>query len=308
MQDMFKKIINFIKYHNAFAIGFMIVFVGFSLSLAASPELRENFQEALISSQEVIQSIDNSYVLAANLDDFDFGLQIKEITEDEKNYYITYGFKTIAIQDYVWQELEKEKILTVSQEALANRDLGLYVAEELGEVIDYERAYLKEVQKSEKEKGLTQKIVTIQYAGLIGRFLNPEEKVFSGYEPVVLPPEIVIQSEPQPQPEPPQPNLQAEPQFEPVPQLEPVATSSVEPLPEAVSTVATSTQIEEVIIVSEASTTATSTTTNNSSTASIDSTTTTTITELPAATSTTEFPVPAPTASPQLTSTSTPGS
>ncbi len=188
---MMQKIINFVKYHNAFAVGFTIVFVGFSLSLAASPELRENF----ISSQEVVQSVDNSYVLGANLDNFSFSLQIKEITEDEKNYYIVYTYKTIAIQDYVWQEVEREKTLTVSKSALGDRDLGPYVVEELGEVIDYELSYLKEVQEIEREKGLTQKIVTTQYAGLIGKFLSPEEKIFLGYEPVVQPPA------PQPQPE-----------------------------------------------------------------------------------------------------------
>lgn len=293
---MFQKIINFIKYHNAFAIIFMIIFVGFSLSLAASPEFRENF----ISSEETVRSVDNSGIIAADLENFDFGLQIKTVTEDAKNYYITYTYKTYAIQDYIWQEVEKEKILTVSKEALSNRDLGLYIAEELGEVIDYELAYLKEVQKSEKENGLTQKIATIQYAGLIGRFLSPKEKVFPGYEPVVSPPEIIIQPEPS-QPEPPQSTLQAELQFEPV------APSSDEPLQEATSTVATSTQ---TTTTSTELTTATSTTTNNSSTTSIDSTATTTITitELPAATSTTEFPVPAPTAPPQPAGTSTPGS
>ncbi|MBT9171319.1 MAG: hypothetical protein DDT18_01693 [Actinobacteria bacterium] len=186
---MFQKIINFIKYHNAFSIGFIVVFVGFSLSLAASPEFRENF----ISSQDIVRSVDNSYILAADLDNFNFALQITGITEDADNYYLTYTYKTIAIQDYLWQEVEKENTLTVSKSVLGDRDLGLYVAEELAEVIDYELSYLKEVQQIEKEKGLTQKIVATQYAGLIGRFLSPEEKVFEGYQPVVQPEEVVSQ-------------------------------------------------------------------------------------------------------------------
>ncbi|MBT9171430.1 MAG: hypothetical protein DDT18_01806 [Actinobacteria bacterium] len=180
---------GFIKYHNAFAIGVSLIFVFTVGAFAASPDFRENF----ISSQETVRSVDNSYVLTADLDNFSFGLKITGITEDPKNYYITYTYKTIAIQDYVWQEVEKENTLTVSKPVLGDRDLGLYVAEELGEVIDYELSYLKEVQQIEKEKGLTQKIVATQYAGLIGRFLNPKEKVFEGYQPVVQPEEVVSQ-------------------------------------------------------------------------------------------------------------------
>jgi hypothetical protein len=183
---MYQKIIQFIKYHNAFTIGFMIVFIGFSVSLAVSPEMRENF----VSSQEVVHSIDNSYILAADLDNFNFGLQITAITEDADNYYVTYTYKTIAIQDYVWQEVAREKTLTFSRAVLGGKDLGLHVAEELSELINFELSFLKEVQQSEREKGLTQKIIATHYSGLIGRFLEPEEKVFPGYTPVVQ--EIVL--------------------------------------------------------------------------------------------------------------------
>ncbi len=190
-KSIFQKIINFIKYHNAFTIGFMIVFIGFSTALAVSPDLREDITDAFVSEEQTVQSIDNNYILTADLDNFNFNLQIKNITEDQKNYYVIYAYKTIAIEDHTWQELEKEKTLTVSKQALGDKDLGIYIAEELGEVIDYTLAYLKEVQTIETEKGLTQKIVTTQYAGLIGVFLNPKEKIFPGYEPVVKPPEPV---------------------------------------------------------------------------------------------------------------------
>ncbi len=182
---MFPKIIHFIKYHNAFTICFMLVFIGFSISFAASPDFRKNF----ISSQETVRSVDNTMVINANLDDFAFSLKIQSVKEDEKNYYIAYTFQTLAVKDYIWQKAEKETTLTVSKEALRGKDLGLYVAEELGEVIDYEISYLKEVQQLEKEKGLTQKIVATQYVGLIGSFLDPEEKIFEGYQPVVQAPE-----------------------------------------------------------------------------------------------------------------------
>ena len=41
---MFKKIINFIKYHNAFTIRLTMVLIGFSPVLAVSPELREELK------------------------------------------------------------------------------------------------------------------------------------------------------------------------------------------------------------------------------------------------------------------------
>ena len=181
---MFKKITNFIKYHNAFTIGFMLIFVGFNVSLAASEDFRDNF----VSSQNS-QSIDNSYVLTVDLDNLNFDLQIKEINEDAEKYYIVYNYKTVAIADYVWQDVIVEKTLTVSRVALNGKDLGLYVAEELSEHINYELSYLKEAQVLEKEKGLSQKIATTQYAGLVGKFLSPKEKVFPDYEPVVTEPE-----------------------------------------------------------------------------------------------------------------------
>ncbi len=180
-KNFFSRLMNFVQYHNAFSIGFMIVFVGISVSFAASPDLRES----LISSQDSVRSVDNSYISTVNLNNLNFDLQIKEIIEDGKNYYIVYGYKTIDIQDYVWQDVQKQNTMTVSKEALGDEDLGLYVAEELGEVIDYELSYLKQAQTIEKEKGVTQKIIATQYAGLIGKLLNPQEKVFPGYTPVV---------------------------------------------------------------------------------------------------------------------------
>lgn len=196
------KVIHFLKYHNLVPIVLGMVSIVAVSALAASPQVREAF----ISSQDIPRSIDNSGIIAANLENFDFGLKITGITEDTDNYYIVYTYQTIYIQDYVWQPIQKEKTITVSKAALGDKDLGLYAAEELGEVIDSELSYLKEVQTIEKEKGLTQKIVTTQYAGLIGRFLSPEEKVFEGYQPVVqegLPtqPQIVGEYTPSQSPE-----------------------------------------------------------------------------------------------------------
>jgi len=189
---MYQKIIQFIKYHNAFTIGISLVLV-LSLSAMASEDVRNT-----VIGQEIVteQGIDNSTILAADLDNFDFQLTIENIREDPQNYYVDYSYQLLAIQNNVWQPILRQQTLTVSKAALGGRDLGRYAAEELGEVIDYELSYLKEVQELEDKKGQTQIVQTTTYIGLIGLVLNPETKVLPGYEPVVKPPEIIVQSEP----------------------------------------------------------------------------------------------------------------
>jgi hypothetical protein len=176
-----QKIIHFIKYHNAFSIMVFVVFIAFNVGLAASPEFRENF----VNRQETVQSVDNSALVLANLSAFNFQPKIKSISEDDNNFYVVYSYKTLIIDNYVWQEKEKENTLVVNKRGLEGRDLGLYVAEELSEMINYEISYLKRVQQMEKEKGITQKKITIQYSGLIGKMLSPKEQVFPGYQPLI---------------------------------------------------------------------------------------------------------------------------
>jgi len=205
---MFKKIIEFIKYHNAFAIGMSVVLVGSSLTFAASPEFREDVKDSLISTEEIIRSVDNSQLLSANLSNFDCNMRVEKIDEDSDAYYITYAYETMVIKDYIWQKVKEIKSFDVSKKALAGRDLGVYTAEQLGQVVDNQLSYLKEVQEIEKSKGLSQKIVSVEYSGLIGKFLSSEQKVFFGYELVVKPPVIISQN----------PQLQLQPEPEPVPE------------------------------------------------------------------------------------------
>lgn len=187
---MYQKLIHFIKYHNAFNIIFVVVFLGFGMSYAASPEVRES----VYSSTETIVSVDNTLIVSSDLDSFSFDLKINSITEDETNYYANYGYQTLAIGDSVWQNKWIDKTLKVNKKSLEGKDFGLYVAKELGENMDSERAYLKRVQKLEKEKGESRKMVAVEYSGLIGKFLNPRERVIDGYSPII--------PEPTPTPEP----------------------------------------------------------------------------------------------------------
>jgi len=67
---MFERIIAFIKYHNAFAIGLSLIFV-LSLSAMASEDVRK-----AVIGQEIITEIgiDDSAVLGVNLDHFNLNL------------------------------------------------------------------------------------------------------------------------------------------------------------------------------------------------------------------------------------------
>ncbi len=178
--NLIKKVINFVKYHNAFVFGLMLVFV-FTGAIFASEDVRNK----VIGEEIVTQAgIDNSAILAVDLENFDLAMTINGIFEDENNYYVDYSFKTIGVIDDIWQEMTRDSRMTIAKAAVGDRDLGLYIAEELAEITDYELAYLKQVQTSEKKKGQTQIVQTTEYTGLVGLVLDIKNKVLPGYEPV----------------------------------------------------------------------------------------------------------------------------
>ncbi len=191
----FSKVIQFIKYHNAFTIGLVLVFI-----LGGSVLASDAVREAVIGSAIVErQGIDNSVLLDADLDNFDFMMQITAVSEDEQNYFVQYAYKTFSIKDNVWQEIARGDVLSVSKIALGNMDLGLYLKEELGEIIDNELAYLSEVKQNEKqEKGKTFVQETTLYTGLIGMFFDTKTRELPGYALVVAPssPPVIVYNEP----------------------------------------------------------------------------------------------------------------
>lgn len=179
---MFQKILHFIKYNNLFALMIALTFGGAGISFAAT---NPAFQASIYSTSQTVKSVDNHILLSTDLDTFNFNLQINTVTNDTDNYYIDYSYTTLSVIDGVWQPTPMEKVLTVSKASLDGKDLGLYVAKELGDNINYELDYLKRSQKLEKAKGQTQKVVTIQYSGLVGKMLDPKDKVIRGYQPVI---------------------------------------------------------------------------------------------------------------------------
>ena len=184
---MLQKLLHLVQYHNATTWLLIVgLFFGIGTAFAATdPELRQAAADTLVSENHTLTKTDNSALLALDMDTFDPELRIHEVVEDDEYYYASYAFTSLALLDGVWQEIEKSDTLTVNKQALAGRDLGLYLADELGELTRQERTYLEEVQALERKKGATRKTVAIDYGGLIGRFLDPEEVEFDGYEPVV---------------------------------------------------------------------------------------------------------------------------
>ncbi len=178
---MHKKLINFVKYNNAFPIIVAICLLSTGVTFAASPSARD----AVYGSSEEVVSVDNGLIVSADLDNFNFNLKVNTLTEDANNYYANYSYSTLIVEDDIWQERVIEKTLKVSKEALSDKDLGLYVTKELGDNINYELSYLKRVQKMEREKGESQKVVVVTYSGLIGKLLNPKAMVIEGYDPVI---------------------------------------------------------------------------------------------------------------------------
>ena len=184
-KNIFQKVIQFVKYHNAFTIGLILIFI-FGGTIFASDTARE----AVIGKAVVERSgIDNTILLSADMNNFNFAMKIKNVFEDNKNYYIDYSYQTLAIKGDVWQKVSKGDRLTVAKDFLGTRDLGLYAAEELGEVIDNQLVFLKKVQEKNKAQGETVIQETTKYTGLVGMVLNQKTKELPGYEVVMKPSE-----------------------------------------------------------------------------------------------------------------------
>ncbi len=190
MKDFFR----FLTYHNAVPVALGALFLSVGGALAASPEAREGVADALVGAREEIRSVDNSYIANMNLDSFAPKIQITNVSEDDEHYFVSYTLATVDIVDYVWRDVTKEITLRVFKNDLGERDLGLYVAKQLKDVADRELERLAEVQKIERGRGITRKVVATAYTGLIGKFLDPKEETLPGYVPVKPP-------EPKPDPE-----------------------------------------------------------------------------------------------------------
>ena len=182
---MIRRLFNFVKYNNSFTLLVLFVFISTGTVFAANEDVRESVVKTIVSSEDKVLSVDNRRIVTVDLDSYVPTVQVLSIEEDDEFYYVTYELGTISISDSAWQDVKIEEVLKVSKELLGERDLGLYVAEELDELVANRLAFLREVQEGELTKGSSQKVVERTYAGLVGRFLDSKEETFAGYEPVV---------------------------------------------------------------------------------------------------------------------------
>ncbi|MCD6115192.1 hypothetical protein J7J74_02840 [bacterium] len=174
MKKTKNKILHFLQYHNLTLVILMFI-IGFGTASLAS----DNVRSAIFDKEVREVGVDNTMLLTADIDNFDFQPQITDIEEDENYYYVDYQYKTLGVKDNVWQEVIQEKELKVPKKVLAqsNKDLPSYITEEIGEVIMHEYQLLKDSQKIAREQGLTKKQKVIAYRGLIGKILNLQPKV-----------------------------------------------------------------------------------------------------------------------------------
>lgn len=191
MRSAWRPLVNYILYNNSFTLIVVFLLLSGGTVLAANEDVREAVSEVIVSTEDTITFVDNSFIIDVDLESFDFEVQVTAIEEDGDYYYVSYAYSTIGIEDGIWQEVEKEGSFQVAKAELGEADLGLYIAEELKEFVVGERRLLAETQQIEKSIGRSGKIVERKYAGLIGRFLDPDEVTFEGYDPVVKEPIVV---------------------------------------------------------------------------------------------------------------------
>ncbi len=164
------ELMGFIERNKGVVIGLAIFLCVGGIAFAAAPEL-------FFKSEETITSVDNSAILNANLDTLNPNLKINSLRQNANGYEISYSHDTYGVANGFWQKMGVTKTISVDKNNLVNQSLGKYVALKIVDELNSNLLYLKGVQASEREKGLTEKTVTTTYSGLLGGFLSPETQV-----------------------------------------------------------------------------------------------------------------------------------
>jgi hypothetical protein len=188
---MLKPLLNFIKYNN-----FALLILALIFFLATGAFATETGRAALGERETKIEGVDNTLLLATDLDAFDMGFKIEKIESDVDYYYVTYTYLDLVNKNNVWQYELKEKTRRVTKNL--KQDLGLYLAGELAEEQAGRLKELKAEQAREQDVGATKRVEISEFSGLIGAALDVTARIFSGYEPVsrmdlpspVIPPEL----------------------------------------------------------------------------------------------------------------------
>lgn len=175
---MFKKLIHFLKYNNAATF----IVLGFFLLAGGVFAQSETGQEFIGQKETSITGEDNGLLLAADLDAFNMDFKILEVTQDEKYYLVRYSYMDIDKEKGVWQYQLKEKTRKIPLNI--EKDLGVFLADELAEQYEARIKELRKEQSEELAKGETKQAEESKYDGLIGQTLDLAGRIFPGYEPV----------------------------------------------------------------------------------------------------------------------------
>ncbi len=180
-----QALVRFLSYNNAVPVGLSLLMLSVTAAFASSEEMRETVYD----SETQVVAVDNTYISNIDLATFQPRAEITAVTEDEEQFYVSYTLSTIDIEDGVWQDVVKDRSITVTKAFLGDSiDLGLHISKELAQVVAAEHARLSETQQIE-QRNVTPRIVATEYSGLIGRFMDPTVEEFEGYQPVVVAPE-----------------------------------------------------------------------------------------------------------------------
>jgi len=175
---MLQKIIHFIKYNNLTVLIVLAVFLLTGGVFAATPTGRE----AIGVKQTKIEGVDNSLLLAADLDNFNMDFKIDKIDQDETYYYVTYSYLDLAIINNAWQYQLNEKVRKITRKL--KEDLGVYLAEEFKQQYDARIKELKLAKTEAQSQGQESRVEVTEYSGLIGKTLDLAAAVFPSYQPV----------------------------------------------------------------------------------------------------------------------------
>jgi hypothetical protein len=187
---MFQKLLNFLKYNNATVLIIAIFFLASGGVFAQT----ETGQQFIGQQQTSTKGVDNTLLLAADLDKFDMDFRIEKVDQDEKYYYVTYTCLDLVVDNNAWEYQLNEKVRKVSLKL--KEDLGKYLAKQFRDDYEARIKELKEAQAKAEETGTEVRQEVTEYSGLIGKTLAVAEKVFPGYDAVktteIASPEITL--------------------------------------------------------------------------------------------------------------------
>lgn len=160
----------------------VLILAAIFLFFAGAFAQTEAGQEAIGRKETRIEGVDNTLLMAADLDKMEMDFKIEKVEEDDKMYYATYTFLDLDKINNAWQYQLKEKTRKVSKKL--EGDLGEYLLKEFHQQYEARVKDLKEEKVKAEKNGEEKRIEITEYSGLVGKTLDLAARVIPGYEPV----------------------------------------------------------------------------------------------------------------------------